>query len=202
MSIKVCSVCGKELIPNKNGHGMCQKCYHHWYYENNKEKIKAQAYKWGKENRDKRRVIEQRYRDNMAPEKKTAMHKRKWEQKKARMTPEDWENYHKKNRERYHRNKVDGRYKAARRRSRRNRRARETNTISDLTEKQWKNILKMFDHKCAYCGKPFNKLEQDHIIPVLNGGDTTLHNVVPSCRRCNLKKSTKPPSVPVQPVML
>lgn len=57
----------------------------------------------------------------------------------------------------------------------------------------------MFGGKCAYCGRTLGaRFHVDHIKPLLRGcsgasaegrGDDTLANTVPSCPRCNLRKS-------------
>ena len=78
--------------------------------------------------------------------------------------------------------------------------------INDLTAEQWAIILAAFKHCCAYCGKSEKQLEkaleQDHVTPLSKGGSHTASNIVPACRSCNAKKSTGPPLVPVQPILL
>ena len=74
------------------------------------------------------------------------------------------------------------------------RRIRENKIINTLTYKEWLNILKKYDYKCAYCGCEFdeNTLPQkDHVIPISKGGHNTKENVVPACIICNSKKWTK-----------
>ena len=59
--------------------------------------------------------------------------------------------------------------------------------------------------KCAYCGKdlPLDKMQIDHINPLWRGhseealkkwnvsrGTDDLENLLPSCRRCNIRKGT------------
>lgn len=60
-----------------------------------------------------------------------------------------------------------------------------------ITEEDWKMILEIWDHRCAYCQKPHRKLTQDHVIPLSRGGSHTVNNVVPACRSCNSRKFTK-----------
>jgi len=68
----------------------------------------------------------------------------------------------------------------------------------DITEAEWRNCLKVFDNKCAYCGLPFEKhivlrngkaiimkLHKDHID---DDGYNDLRNAVPSCQSCNSSK--------------
>lgn len=57
---------------------------------------------------------------------------------------------------------------------------------------QWGERLREFDHRCAYCGES-GHLEIEHVIPISRGGANTIANVVPSCRACNVEKSTMTP---------
>lgn len=83
------------------------------------------------------------------------------------------------------------------------RRARKAGAaINDLTAAQWREILAAYGHRCVYCGRKMQRLTQDHIVPLANGGTHTFSNIVPACRSCNSKKGTKAPLVPVQPLLL
>lgn len=63
----------------------------------------------------------------------------------------------------------------------------------DITDAEWKDCLKTFDNKCAYCGiseqehkQKYNEvLHKDHII---HNGYNDLRNAVPGCKRCNSSK--------------
>jgi 5-methylcytosine-specific restriction endonuclease McrA len=57
-----------------------------------------------------------------------------------------------------------------------------------LTAEQWRRIKEAYGHRCVYCCKPFQRLTQDHVIPLSKGGSHTKDNVVPACTRCNCKK--------------
>ena len=59
-----------------------------------------------------------------------------------------------------------------------------------LPFEEWSAVLKFFNHECAYCGAK-DGLEQEHIIPVNDGGTYRIGNIVPSCRSCNASKGTK-----------
>lgn len=59
-----------------------------------------------------------------------------------------------------------------------------------LTTHQWSQIKLSFNCKCAYCGMA-KKLTQDHFIPVDNGGEYTLNNIIPSCQSCNSSKKNR-----------
>lgn len=74
--------------------------------------------------------------------------------------------------------------------------------INDFTAAQWEEMKNAFNHRCAYCHKKCERLTQDHITPLSEGGSHTVSNIVPACRSCNAKKHTGPPLVPVQPLFL
>ena len=59
----------------------------------------------------------------------------------------------------------------------------------DFTLKDWEKCLEYFGNKCAYCGTLTNELTIDHLIPVINFGETVKNNIVPSCRSCNSSKN-------------
>jgi hypothetical protein len=64
--------------------------------------------------------------------------------------------------------------------------------ICNLTNKQWDEIKSAYEMRCAYCGHRFERLTQDHVIPLSKGGNHTKDNVVPACRPCNSKKRDRP----------
>ena len=60
-----------------------------------------------------------------------------------------------------------------------------------ITKKVRFEVFKRDSFKCQYCGRsaPDVILEVDHIVPVAEGGDNTLFNLITSCRDCNRGKS-------------
>lgn len=78
-----------------------------------------------------------------------------------------------------------------------------------LSVAQWREILQVFDYRCAYCPptcveceNKTHSLQREHITPVIEQGDTHIWNIVPACISCNSKKGTKKPHVPVQPLLI
>lgn len=61
---------------------------------------------------------------------------------------------------------------------------------ASFTAKAWKAMLAAYENRCAYCLGTFDKLEQDHVVPVKDGGTHTWDNIVPACRSCNAHKHT------------
>ena len=66
------------------------------------------------------------------------------------------------------------------------RRTEKLGLPSTLTLNEWIAIIRMYDYKCAYCGRNYEHM--DHVIPVSKGGGTTADNVVPACQFCNMSK--------------
>lgn len=62
------------------------------------------------------------------------------------------------------------------------------NGISFLTRDQWHALVAEHHSRCFYCGEQYSVLWQDHLIPRARGGDDSLDNIVPACRRCNILK--------------
>jgi 5-methylcytosine-specific restriction endonuclease McrA len=48
---------------------------------------------------------------------------------------------------------------------------------------------------CHYCGRKFTykQLTMDHLVPLARGGRSTRDNLVPSCKKCNVKKKVMLP---------
>ena len=59
-------------------------------------------------------------------------------------------------------------------------------------KEQWEARVEQYNGRCFYCGRETKKLTRDHIIPIKNGGDDGIENIVPACMKCNRKKGTKP----------
>lgn len=62
---------------------------------------------------------------------------------------------------------------------------------ASFTSTDWKVTLLLHDHRCAWCLKPFKRLEQDHVTPLARQGAHTADNIVPACRTCNAVKGSK-----------
>lgn len=61
-----------------------------------------------------------------------------------------------------------------------------------FTAAQWAYIQSLCGHLCVYCRQRTEKLEQDHIVPLSQGGFHISSNIVPACRSCNASKRTTP----------
>jgi 5-methylcytosine-specific restriction endonuclease McrA len=68
--------------------------------------------------------------------------------------------------------------------------------VSDLTTKQWREVVEEHNYTCHICGDPVSmkigipeRLSLDHVIPMSRGGGNTRNNVAPAHRRCNQNRT-------------
>lgn len=220
---KPCSLC-QETKPRDAftpGHNQCRACLaakakaRYWqnpaqerinsknWRRKNSEKCRAMRRKWDRENPEKRRASCRKWNHNN-PDKINA-NSRKWRHNnpdKVRAKSKQWHHANPdkvragiKQWQRANPDKV--------RANKQKRRARLANAVmNDFTAAQWREMLDAYGHRCVYCGRKMQRLEQDHIIPLSKGGNHTKANIVPACRSCNSKKGTGAPLVPVQPLLL
>lgn len=59
----------------------------------------------------------------------------------------------------------------------------------------WRKCRDAWGWRCAYCGVPGKRLEQDHFIPATHPAcpGTVPWNIVPACKGCNVRKSIRDP---------
>jgi 5-methylcytosine-specific restriction endonuclease McrA len=57
----------------------------------------------------------------------------------------------------------------------------------NFTSAEWLALLATYSGRCAYCGEQ-RPLQADHRTPLSRGGDNSIDNILPACRRCNAKK--------------
>jgi hypothetical protein len=63
----------------------------------------------------------------------------------------------------------------------------EKATKGSHTLKEWNDLKKKFNNRCAFCFKE-KKLTKDHILPLIAGGSDYIKNIQPLCRECNSRK--------------
>lgn len=68
-----------------------------------------------------------------------------------------------------------------------NRIARIKGNGGSHTASDWAMLLGQYGARCGYCAAE-GFLERDHRIPISRGGSNDISNIIPACRRCNLKK--------------
>jgi 5-methylcytosine-specific restriction endonuclease McrA len=72
------------------------------------------------------------------------------------------------------------------------RKARIRAMEKNYTAEDWQKALAYFDNKCAYCGIE-GDLQQEHFVPVRDGGNYTPDNIIPACGPCNAEKQGRDP---------
>lgn len=149
---------------------------------------------WYRKNRARRRVQQKKYyrrerRRNLA-QQKTRRRRHYWKnrdrilERRRRLWAKNPELYRAREKERYHRHRVN------RIVSQRNIQARRAGAKGQVTPHQWRRLLKRHNFRCFYCGTkllPANRT-LDHKIPLSRGGANIIKNVVPACRPCNQRK--------------
>ena len=174
--IKVCTTCNKILVANeinfnkkKNGkfglESKCKKCrkeYQKQWREENKEYYKEQRRKYYKNNKNNIKENVKQWRENN-PEKV-----KQWREN----NPEKVFNHHQR------------------------RRQLEEEQGNGITKEQWLEMMQFFNWKCAYSGIEFSSYNKnkdrtiDHIIPLSEGGENEIWNLVPMYMPYNSSKGT------------
>lgn len=57
-----------------------------------------------------------------------------------------------------------------------------------FTADDWRELLELCRHSCAYCGAARARLGQDHVQSLSQGGVHSAGNILPCCRVCNSRK--------------
>ena len=177
---KVCSSCGDILLNTtdnfrkvtKSYSSKCKKC---------ECKASKQWYDSHKEQRAEHDKIY--YQEHKERKQETS---KIWYQNNREKQLERWQEYRKSD----HGKQVI----AAKRFNERNRRRLwEQNQGKGITTEQYKEVMSFFDWKCAYSGEKLKKDTRtlDHIIPLKQGGDHEIWNLVPMARSLNSSKCAK-----------
>lgn len=181
----------KELLAKmaayrKEHHAEIKK-QNYQYYWDNRDELLAKTKKYYRDNREERiEYAHQYYRENhdtiLAKQRDySAKHSEEIVKRVAKWRKENPE-----------------RARELSRQDAQRRRARARYLPSDLTSDEWKAILNLWEYCCAYCGVPSEEidepLQQEHVIPMSQGGGYTASNIVPSCPGCNYRKLNKTPN--------
>lgn len=70
------------------------------------------------------------------------------------------------------------------------RRARKFGNGGSHTLAEWLDKCALLGNVCFYCGEA-KPLTRDHNTPLTRGGTDNISNILPACRSCNCRKSTK-----------
>ena len=172
---KACTSCGK-LLPNTK----------EYFYEGGKRKDGTKPLKSICKECEKlyHRTQDKIYYQNNKEAKKEYSHEYNKNHREERS--KRWQEYRKSE----HGKQVI----AAKRFNERNRRRLwKQNQGKGITSEQYKEVMSFFDWKCAYSGEKLKKDTRtlDHIIPLKQGGDHEIWNLVPMARSLNSSKCAK-----------
>lgn len=197
---KKCSECGKvysyKRFKNRPTTNKCKKCsskeYQQKQYQKNPQlfidrskcnRIKYEGY-YREYNREYARTPEQKLKRKVYRQSNKGRESHKKGQLKYRYQSggiEKDKEWAKNNKEKV----------SAYRKNYKHRRREWESNGPGITANEWNELLAENHNKCAICGVKFDKLEQDHIIPLSKGGKHSLKNIQPACRKCNAVKGNK-----------
>lgn len=187
---KACAIANQAARYRANPE-QCRAVGRAWY-QKNRTRAALNRKRWMDENREHYLATK---RDYARQNKQTI---RESQRRCARAKPNE---YAEKQRRHYEANRAKYRAKAQRWRrehpeeyslGQANRRARVRGAGDDrLTLREWRQILEVFGHRCAYCLKPLVRATKDHVDPIARGGRNVADNVVPACGSCNSRKSAR-----------
>ena len=160
---------------------MCRRCYNRDYYQRKpeyRERLIAQNRARRAANPDVVRAYNvEYYATNKARE---TARKRAWREANPERQAEYNDKYRRRNLERY---ALDASA----------RRARLAGAEGDFTLSDWEDVKQQYANSCAYCGTNEAPMTIEHMVPLSRGGAHDKRNIVPACKPCNSRKSTKTP---------
>lgn len=172
-----CKSCDSE---RKRGKQNYNAEYQRQYHEQNKEKLNAKSRDRRKSNPEKEKEKSKNYYLKNK-EIVIAKHREKWHNDpEYRQKQNEWKNQYRKT----------DKGRQISKNAKHRRKARERGLEYSLTFEQWENIKSYFNFKCAYCGCE-EELTRDHFIPLVNGGEFSINNIIPACMHCNDSKGSK-----------
>lgn len=228
---KRCGTCGKikslSEFPvekrRKSGYSSrCLKCrneYQRAYIEANREKVLENKRRWNKENPEKHRQHNKKYRNThleivsakdriwkalnldkihawySANSASVKARNKKWHADnpdKAKQLRRNWmENNREKERANSRKWKSENPDKV--REGLLVRRARKLGAGGKITANEWNALKELYSFTCLCCKRqePEIKLTVDHVVPLSVGGTNTIDNAQPLCLSCNCSKGTK-----------
>jgi hypothetical protein len=167
------------------------------YYNKNKEKMNLQSKMYYRENIDKMKIMHK----NWKLKNKNILKQKRIENKEIiKNQSKLWREKNKENIKRYskmYKEKNKEAFKEYRRLNKtrinnhtQKRKAKKRQLPNSLTVEQWQNIKIKFNNRCAYCGREL-PLAQEHFVPLSEGGEYTINNIIPSCKHCNSSKNDR-----------
>lgn len=174
------------------------------YWHKNKTRLKDQSKKWRDKNKDwvteyrKKYYITHKEELNARAREYVNNHKEQHQEWQRRCREKNREKYRESNRSYYYERggkEKQQQYNQENREKyriiRRRRKQRVKELPATLTVEQWLNAVNAFENKCAYCSVEPEQLQQEHFIPVADGGYYTAGNIIPVCPQCNGSKNNR-----------
>lgn len=192
METKQCAGCGEtkpvsEFHKQQGAPGgyrprckVCRKSETTVWYQQNKTAIRARTKQWQGENREKYLAYLREWRAQNREYKRHADKQHKAEQRAYYQTYE-------------HQPEVMAKARQNAKNQKAKRKLAKGATHHPITAAEWADLKAEYLFHCVYCGAletTEEPLTQDHIVPLKQGGDHSLANIVPACGRCNREKHT------------
>ena len=215
MEYKTCNICGISFLANseffitdkRNSDGLgawCRPCSRIKSKESHLRRL-DECKKWREDNKEILKVKKHLdYLKNI--EKRKEQGKKNYQQNKEQYSIKNKEyrlthkeQHNESSRRRYqkvkeHHAELTRRWKQEHKEERniawQARRAKKLSLECSLTKEQWECCKQYFNNKCCYCGEN-GKLTQDHFVSLLDNGEYTHNNIVPSCKTCNCSKGNR-----------
>lgn len=187
---KRCTKCQQVLSLDKFGKdkhasdgltSACKSCrkrqFSNWY-ANNAESDREKGREYRLNNLEKERERYQRYEDEKRDAERRVENQRKRYQKnpeKHRIAMREW----------YRNNPEKASLMGAQGKSRG--RAIKYGLTEHFSVAEWKELCEKYGNRCLRCNRA-GRLSPDHILPLTCGGDNTIANIQPLCKKCNSTK--------------
>lgn len=173
--------------------------------KNNPEKVRAYNREWKKANPERTREINRKSR--LKNIDKARASSRKWEKDNREKSNSNSRKWKKANPEkvlscsRKYRNDNLEKSRASvnkwgrdhpeySRAKSRKRRAIKNGQIEHFNNLEWQLLCEQYDYRCLRCGEK-KQLTPDHIVPLILGGKDTIDNIQPLCFSCNSSKGAR-----------
>ena len=164
--------------------------YRKAYYRLNKEKVRGKYAGWREDNREHLLAYYRQYNAEHSEEHSAYNRSPARRQKQRAHQAANKERY-----QRAHREYAQSEHgRAVRASIQRRREAKKKGLQTGFTVAQWDYAVSYFDRCCAYCGEHTETLQQEHYIPIARGGGYVVDNIVPACKRCNVRKGVSLPA--------
>ena len=188
MKTKVCKRCGKrkpvEKFYNDKRYAdrlfpWCKPCHKAWFLEHSRKpdvlaKTQQRGQAWYKV-----------HKEEIAP-KRRKRDRERWANDpefRKRKNAEDVTRYH--TNPKTHQRRIEASMAHVHKR-----RALIKGTNTKFSRMEWRALCERYGHHCLACGKKFEILSPDHVIPLSLGGLNSIDNIQPLCLPCNFKKRT------------